>query len=241
MGRPQARVDTESADDGLRQNLFSDAMSLKLLRPALSPSLAMHLKSAITCFCLLFVVWTANAQAQAPSCPNLQAAVDSVAFPEEAVNLGINEGKAVVAFTVRADGEVVDKQVKSATHPVFGDAALSVVSRLRCDRRSTSVQTQLPVDFKWNDSFSLALFEHTGCKEVAPRALGFPREAIRLGLTSGQTVIDFQVDADGRPTDVVIVESTHEVFSKVARGFVEQLNCKPTSNRMRMPFGFRLE
>ncbi|NKI97122.1 TonB family protein [Rhizobacter sp. SG703] len=201
----------------------------------------MHLKSEIACFCLLFIVWTVDAQAQAPNCPNLQAAVDSVAFPEEAIQLGIGEGNAVVAFTVRADGEVVDKQVKSATHPVFGDAALSVVSRLRCDRRSTSLQTQLPVNFKFGDPLSLALFEQTGCKGAAQQLLGFPREAIQLGLTRGETVIEFRVDADGRPTEVVILASTHEVFSKVARGFVERLNCKPTVNRMRIPFGFRLE
>jgi TonB family protein len=201
----------------------------------------MHFRSAITCFCLLFIVWAADAQAQAPSCPNLQAAVDGVAFPEEAIKLGISEGNAVVAFTVRADGEVVDKQVKSATHPVFGDAALSVVSRLRCDRRSTSLQTQLPVNFKWGDPLTLALFEQTGCKEVVPSMVAFPREAIQLGLTRGEAVIEFQVDADGHPTDVVILQSTHEVFSNVARGYVERLNCKPTSNRMRIPFGFRLE
>jgi TonB family protein len=198
----------------------------------------MHLKSAITCLCLLFIAWAADAQAQEPSCPNLQAAVDSVAFPEEAIKLGISEGNAVVAFTVRADGEVVDKEVKSATHPVFGDAALVIVSRLRCDKQPTSWQTQLPVDFRLRDPPSPAPFEQKGCKEAASSKFDFPREAVASGLTRGQAVIEFEVDANGRPTNVVILESTHELFSKFALRFVKRLSCKPTSDKIRIPLSF---
>ncbi|KQU67924.1 hypothetical protein ASE08_17730 [Rhizobacter sp. Root16D2] len=59
------------------------------------------------------------------------------------MKLGISEGNALVAFTVGTEGEVVGKEVKSATQPMFGEAALAIVSRLRCDKHSISWQYAL--------------------------------------------------------------------------------------------------
>jgi TonB family protein len=199
---------------------------------------------ALVCLCLLSTAWSALAQAQQASCPNLQAAVDSVMFPQEAVALRITEGKAVVALTIRADGEVVDATVTSATHPVFGTAALSIVSRLRCNRRATSLRTTLPVNF---DLFGGAgLLASHGCKQTLPESgdePGFPREAMQAGLDRGEVVIDFKVDDEGRPVDIVVVKSTHPWFSRSAYRFIELLDCKGAEKNklMTMPFGYRLE
>ncbi|NKI97123.1 TonB family protein [Rhizobacter sp. SG703] len=200
----------------------------------------MHLKSAVTGFCLLFAVWAADAQAQELGCPNLQVAVDSVAFPEEAIKLGISEGNAVVAFTVGADGEVVGKEVKSATQPIFGEAALAIVSRLRCDKHSLSWQAQLPVDFRLRDAPSPALAEKLVCEEPAAGKFDFVRDAVRLGVTRGRVVVEFNSDADGRATDVVILESTHELFSKYALRFAKRLSCTPIGHKFRIPLSFSI-
>lgn len=203
--------------------------------------------SALACFCLMTTAWSAGAQAAEPGCPNLQAAADSVRFPQEASDLGVSEGKAVVTFTVRADGAVVDLAVASATHPAFGTAALSIASRLRCDRRATSVRMKVPVKFDFFGApYFVAEAERTGCKLTLPPAgetLGFPTEALEAGLEQGLVVIDFKVDEEGRKIDIVVVESPHPSFSRVAYRRVELLDCKGTGEIriMRMPVGFRLE
>jgi TonB family protein len=195
----------------------------------------------------LSIVWSTSVQAQEAVCPNLQAAVDSVRFPQEAIDLHVSEGKAVVALTIRADGAVVDPAVTSATHPAFGAAALSIVSHLRCNRRATSLRTALPVSFDlFGDSGSLTLADWTGCKRTLPAAgdePGFPRGALQAGLEQGTVLIDFKVDEEGRIVDIVVVESTHPSFSRSAYRFVELLDCRGAEKNktMRMPFGFRLE
>jgi TonB family protein len=209
---------------------------------------------ALASFCLLITAWNANvlaqtqaqaeAQAREAACPNFQSAVESVSFPEEAIALRMSAGDAVVAFTIRADGTVVDQAVKSATHPSFGAAALSVVSRLRCNRRAASLRITLPVNFDLFGSSYLAA--QTGCKQTLPAngdEPGFPREAIQAGLEKGEVVIDFKVDEEGHPFDIVVAESTHPFFSRSAYRFIELLDCKgaPKNKLMSMPFGYRLE
>jgi TonB family protein len=192
---------------------------------------------AFASFFLLITAWNANVQAQAQAeaeaqareatCPNFQAAVESVSFPQDAIALRMSEGSAVVAFTVRADGTVVGQAVKSATHPAFGAAALSVVSQLRCNRRASSLQVTLPVNFDLFGSSYLAA--QTGCKQTLPAdgdEPGYPREAIQAGLEKGEVVIDFKVDEEGRPFDIVVAKSTHPYFSRSAYRFIELLDCK---------------
>lgn len=82
----------------------------------------------------------------APSvvCLNYSTAMGDAAFPKEATRQGLEKGDATILFTLSASGEVKNLQVERASHPIFGRAAMRVVSRFKCQGQGRDVQVRVP-------------------------------------------------------------------------------------------------
>lgn len=81
-------------------------------------------------------------------CSNFASIMGEVAYPREAQRSGIEKGEAVVQFVVAASGEIKDAQVVRATHPIFGRAALRIVSDYKCQGRGRDVLVEVPIGFQ---------------------------------------------------------------------------------------------
>lgn len=81
-------------------------------------------------------------------CSNFASVMGEVAYPREAQRSGIEKGEAVVQFVVAASGEIKDAQVVRATHPIFGRAALRIVSDYKCQGRGRDVLVEVPIGFQ---------------------------------------------------------------------------------------------
>lgn len=81
-------------------------------------------------------------------CPNYVEVMSSIAYPRDALLDGI-EGEVVIEFTVTANGQIRNVDIKSSTNRIFNRAALTAVqSRLTCQGQGQDVRVQAPVSFK---------------------------------------------------------------------------------------------
>ena len=81
-------------------------------------------------------------------CSNYQTAMGDAAFPKEAVRQGLEKGEAMVLFTLSASGEIKNVQVERASNPIFGRAAIRVVSEFKCQGQGRDVQVRVPFSYK---------------------------------------------------------------------------------------------
>jgi protein TonB len=69
-------------------------------------------------------------------------------FPREAVRAGLEEGSALVQFTVGTNGGIKDVKVLQASHPTFGRGAARIVGDFTCAGQGRDVTVQVPFLFK---------------------------------------------------------------------------------------------
>jgi len=81
-------------------------------------------------------------------CANYVDVMKSITYPREALLDGI-EGEVLIEFTVAANGEIKNVEIKSSSNRIFNRVALSAVqSRLACQGQGQDVRVQAPVSFK---------------------------------------------------------------------------------------------
>jgi len=187
-----------------------------------------------------------SASAQAPSCPNAAEAARGTDYPNAALKDGLTSGKAVVEFVVQTDGTVTDAHVISSTHDGFGDAALAVVAKLRCDARESPKKTNLPVHFTMPTTpCDSSCSKQCGLSKVLGE-LGYPRAAEKLGMDRGDAVVEFTLWPNGRISGMTTIESSDYIFDAHLRTAL--LNAAPevcpganTPIRLRLPVSFALQ
>ena len=98
---------------------------------------------------------TAPAPATAPvpvsasvACSNYAKVMGDAGFPREAIRAGLEEGSALIQFTLGANGEVKDVTALSASHPVFAKGSMKIVSQYKCAGLGHDVAVQVPFVFR---------------------------------------------------------------------------------------------
>lgn len=82
------------------------------------------------------------------ACSNYAQVMGDAGFPREATRLGLEEGRAVIQFTLTANGEIRDVRALSASHPSFAKGAMRLVSEYKCAGQGRDVEVQVPFTFK---------------------------------------------------------------------------------------------
>jgi len=81
-------------------------------------------------------------------CPNYVEVMSSIVYPREALLDGI-QGEVLIEFTVTADGQIKNVEIKSSSNRIFNRTALTAVqSKLACQGQGQDVRVQAPVSFK---------------------------------------------------------------------------------------------
>jgi len=95
----------------------------------------------------------APAPAAAPTsasvvCSNYSAVMGDVAYPREAVRQGIDQGEAVIQFTLTANGEIKDIKAIRATHQVFARNSIRIVEQYKCQGQGRDLLVTVPFGYK---------------------------------------------------------------------------------------------
>jgi protein TonB len=80
-------------------------------------------------------------------CPNHLDVRSKVAFPSQALRLGLS-GDVLVEFTVSASGTIANIGVVKSTNRVFNDAAIDAVGKFRCAGQGRDVRVSVPFNFR---------------------------------------------------------------------------------------------
>lgn len=81
------------------------------------------------------------------ACSNFAKVMGDAAFPREAQRFGLEEGSALVQFTLTAAGEVKDVKPVEASHPAFGRGAVRIAGDFKCAGQGHDVVVQVPFVF----------------------------------------------------------------------------------------------
>jgi protein TonB len=84
----------------------------------------------------------------AVACSNYNAVMGQASFPRAASRLGLEEGDALIQFTLGANGEVRDVKAIRASHPLFAESSIRLVSAYKCTGRGADVLVQVPFAYK---------------------------------------------------------------------------------------------
>ena len=69
--------------------------------------------------------------------------------------------------------------------------------------------------------------------------LPFPSDAVRLGLTEGDAVVEFDIGVDGQRINRAVMSSSNSVFANAALDAVARLTCKKRDANLHMRLAFR--
>jgi protein TonB len=81
-------------------------------------------------------------------CPNFSKVMGEAGFPREAQRAGLEEGTALIQFTLGASGEIKDVKAVQASHASFAKGAARIVSEYKCQGQGRDVTVQVPFVFK---------------------------------------------------------------------------------------------
>jgi protein TonB len=84
----------------------------------------------------------------AVACSNYNAVMGQASFPRAASRLGLEEGDALIQFTLAANGEVKDVKAIRASHALFAENSIRLVSAYKCAGRGADVLVQVPFAYK---------------------------------------------------------------------------------------------
>jgi protein TonB len=82
------------------------------------------------------------------ACSNFNAVMGDAAFPREATRAGLEEGNALIQFTLAASGEIKDIKTVRASHPAFENNSIRLVSKFKCAGQGRDVLVQVPFVYK---------------------------------------------------------------------------------------------
>jgi protein TonB len=85
------------------------------------------------------------------ACPNFKQTLQAeLKYPLQARKDGI-EGEVLLEFTVAANGEIKDIEVKNSTNRVFNNPSINTVRQFRCQGQGRDVRVQVPISYKLTD------------------------------------------------------------------------------------------
>ena len=82
------------------------------------------------------------------ACSNYSKVMGDAAFPRAATRLGLEEGDALIQFTLTANGEIKDVKAIKSSHAVFAENSIRLVSNFKCAGRGSDVFVQVPFEYK---------------------------------------------------------------------------------------------
>lgn len=92
--------------------------------------------------------------AAAPSvgvaCPNSQEIRKDIKYPVQARKEGL-QGEVLIEFTVAANGEIKDIDIKSSSNRAFNSVSISATRQFKCNAQARDVRVQVPYSFKLTD------------------------------------------------------------------------------------------
>ncbi len=81
-------------------------------------------------------------------CSNYGQVMGDAGFPREAQRAGLDEGNALIQFTLGVNGEVKAIEVLRASHPAFAKGAARIVAEFKCAGQGRDVNVRVPFVFK---------------------------------------------------------------------------------------------
>jgi len=84
----------------------------------------------------------------AVACSNYKSVMSEAGFPRAAQRAGLDEGRALIQFTLGANGEIKDIKALDASHPSFATGAMKIVSDYKCTGQGRDVTVRVPFVFK---------------------------------------------------------------------------------------------
>ncbi|MBP8120266.1 MAG: TonB family protein [Burkholderiales bacterium] len=85
------------------------------------------------------------------ACPNFRETLQNeFKYPPQARKDGVS-GEVLLEFTVAANGEIKDVDVKSSTNRVFNSVSVNTVRKFRCLGQGRDVRVQVPIVYKLTD------------------------------------------------------------------------------------------
>ncbi len=84
----------------------------------------------------------------AVACSNYKTVMGDAGFPRAAQRLGLDQGSALIQFTLTAGGEIKDVQAVQSSHPLFAQGAMKIVGQYKCTGQGRDVVVRVPFVFK---------------------------------------------------------------------------------------------
>ena len=82
------------------------------------------------------------------ACANYSSLMGDVAYPRDAMRQGIEQGEAVIQFTLTAGGEVTDVKALSASNPIFARNSIRIVSQYGCRGQGRDLLVTVPFGYR---------------------------------------------------------------------------------------------
>ena len=190
----------------------------------------------------------------------LAALQEAVEYPENARRRG-SEGQVVVLFQVNEDGSFEDPSVRHPHDPALAEAAIAALAAssyvpARKDGRPVRSHFSAPVSFRLDGSAESEVrdeSDYLGCEEQPPELIGgmeglrvqYPESARQAGI-EGRVLIQFTIDTEGRPADLILVDGIPQLNRAAIRAvervrFVPARVCdQPIRVKFSLPITFRL-
>ncbi|MBL8523321.1 MAG: energy transducer TonB, partial [Betaproteobacteria bacterium] len=84
------------------------------------------------------------------ACPNSQQVRTEIKYPPAARKDGL-QGEVLIEFTVAANGEIKDIDIKSSSNRAFNSVSVAAVRQFKCNAQARDVRVQVPFSFKLAD------------------------------------------------------------------------------------------
>jgi len=89
----------------------------------------------------------APAVSAAVACSNYRSVMSDAGFPRAALRAGLDQGNALIQFTLTANGEIRDVKALKASHPTFAEGAMKIVTSYKCTGQGRDVIVRVPFVF----------------------------------------------------------------------------------------------
>ena len=84
------------------------------------------------------------------ACSNYDKVMGDAGFPREATRAGLEDGNALIQFTLGASGEIRNVTAVRASHPAFAKGGMRVVADYKCAGQGRDITVQVPFVFRSN-------------------------------------------------------------------------------------------
>lgn len=81
-------------------------------------------------------------------CSNYASVMGDAGFPREALRRGLEQGDALIQFTLTADGVIKDVQAVRASHAIFARNSIRIVGEYKCRGQGHDVVVQVPFGYR---------------------------------------------------------------------------------------------